>query len=96
MTKRALPLARLKEMVAAEIRSLEDLSESDIESVVIHVTGTGWLATVRSQGHRLDERVCAAVREAGLRLSGIYDVSSKREPIAVGFVDLPGRSGDTR
>lgn len=75
MKKPSLPVARLREMVAAELRRFDGSADAGVESISIHVTSSGWVATFASTGQRLDERTCAAVREAGLRLSASYDVS---------------------
>jgi hypothetical protein len=59
-------------LIAAEVRRLDhDVDEASL--LLVRRSGQ-WMATLRSNGQRVDEACLAAVASAGQRLAGLYDV----------------------
>lgn len=76
MAKPSLPVSKLKELIAAELRSIEAVSDIDANSVVLVAGRSGWMATLRREGTRIDEGRLAVVCEVSRRLSRGYDLST--------------------
>ena len=74
MAKPAKSVTELKEMIAAEFcRNTDDSFDKD--SLIIVTGPTGWLATLRPDGSRIDEYRHAAIGEISRRIADGYDLS---------------------
>lgn len=74
MAKLMKSAAELKELVAAEFQRIAD-DGVDRDAVVIVEMPSGWLATLRRDGPRLDESRFATVSAIGMRLASGYDLA---------------------
>ena len=74
MSKPTKSAAELKKLVAGEFRKIAEAGDVDEESVVILGGRSGWLATLRRDGPRIDESRFAAVGEISRRLAAGYDL----------------------
>jgi hypothetical protein len=74
VTKPAKSAAELKKLIAEELKKIAEAGDFDEESVVILGGHSGWLATLRQDGPRIDESRFAAVSEISRRLAAGYDL----------------------
>ena len=75
MAKPSLTASELKKLIAAELSKSAEHVDVDLDSLIILKTGPGWWATLRSDGARLDEALCAAVAEISRRLAFGFELA---------------------
>ena len=63
----------IKELVADELRRRDPFADVDPDSLIVVGAPSGWMATVRCDGQRLDEATLAAVAEISRCLATGFD-----------------------
>ena len=75
MNRKAKSAAELREMISAEFGK-QCPDSIDRDALIIVPKASGWWATIRQEGARIDEVQLAAVAEISLSLSKTYDLDA--------------------